>query len=79
MQIEIDIDLLIQNDISADDYLALYALYRKGYKTLDVLNINPNWEKLQEKCFVKLGSTVNEHVVRQEFIDLFSSKLKLND
>ncbi len=73
MQIEIDIDLLIQNDISADDYLALYALYRKGYKTLDVLNINPNWEKLQEKCFVKLGSTVNEHVVRQEFIDLFSS------
>ena len=30
MQIEIDIQLLlIDNDISADDYLTLYALYRK--------------------------------------------------
>ena len=73
MQIEIDIDLLIENDISADDYLALYAVYRKGYKTLDKLSINPDWEKLQKKCFVKLGSKTSEHTIRQEFIDLFSS------
>ena len=73
MQIEIDIDLLIENDISADDYLALYAVYRKGYKTLDKLSINPDWEKLQKKCFVKLGSKPSEHTIRQEFIDLFSS------
>lgn len=73
MQIEIDINLLVENDISADDYLGLYAIYRKGFKTLERLNINPDWEKLQSKSFVKLGDTVEQHVVRQEFIDLFSS------
>ncbi len=44
MQIEIDINLLLENHISADDYLALYALYRKGYKILARLNLSPNWE-----------------------------------
>ena len=73
MQIEIDIQLLIDNNISADDYLTLYALYRKGYKTLDNLCLSPNWEKLQSKGFVKLGRTLEEHVIRQEFIDLFAS------
>jgi hypothetical protein len=73
MQIEIDIQLLADNDISADDYLALYALYRKGYKTLKNLCLSPNWEKLQSKGFIKLGKTLEEHVIRQEFIDLFAS------
>jgi hypothetical protein len=73
MQIQIDIELLIENDISADDYLALYAIYRKGFKTLEQLKINPDWEKLQSKGFVKLGDTPDKHVIRQEFIDLFSS------
>lgn len=73
MHIEIDINLLLDNDISADDYLALYALYRKGYKILSRLNLSPNWEGLQEKGFVKLGDTMEEHIVRQQFIDLFSS------
>ncbi len=73
MQIEIHIDLLIENDMSADDYLALYAVYRKGFKTLKNLKICPNWEKLQEQGFVKLGETPEQHVIRQEFIDLFSS------
>ena len=73
MTIEIDIKLLQDNDISADDYLALYAIYRKGYKTLSSLNLSPNWEKLQSKGFVKLGEDIENHIVRQEFIDLFSS------
>ena len=73
MQIEIDIDLLIVNDISADDYLALYALYRKGYKTLSELSLSPNWEKLQTQGYVKLGKTLEEHIIRQKFINLFSS------
>ena len=73
MQIEIDINLLLENHISADDYLALYALYRKGYKILARLNLSPNWEDLQSKGFVKLGESIEEHIVRQKFIDLFSS------
>ena len=73
MQIEIDIDLLIANKISADDYLALYAVYRKGFKILSKLSLSPNWEDLQTKGFVKLGKTLEEHAVRQKFINLFSS------
>tara|TARA_Y100000022_G_scaffold98274_1_gene84775 strand:- start:322 stop:870 length:549 start_codon:yes stop_codon:yes gene_type:complete len=73
MQVEIDINLLMDNSISADDYLALYALYRKGFKILGRLKLNPNWEELQKKGFVKLGDKIEEHIVRQEFIDLFAS------
>ena len=54
MQVEIDINLLIENEISADDYLALYACYN-GCKTLEKLKLSPNWEVLQSKGFVKLG------------------------
>ena len=73
MQVEIDINLLMDNSISADDYLALYALYRKGFKILGRLKLNTNWEELQKKGFVKLGDKIEEHIVRQEFIDLFAS------
>ena len=74
MQLQIDVNLLIENGISADDFLALYAIYRKGFKTLDKLKLNPNWDDLQSKGYVKLGDSVEKHVIRQEFIDLFSSE-----
>ena len=73
MQVQIDVNLLIENNISADDFLALYAIYRKGFKTLDKLELNPNWDNLQSKGYVKLGDSVEKHIIRQEFIDLFSS------
>tara|TARA_R100001224_G_scaffold74885_1_gene46038 strand:- start:20 stop:565 length:546 start_codon:yes stop_codon:yes gene_type:complete len=73
MEVRIDIQLLLDNDITADEYVALYALLRNGKKTLASLNLVIDWEKLQEKSFVKLGSTVDNHTVRQEFINLFSS------
>ena len=74
MQVNIDINLLTENQISADDYLALYAIYRKGFKTLAALKLNPNWEDLQEKGFVKIGDEGYEnYIVRQKFIDLFAS------
>ena len=73
MEVRIDVQLLIDNSITADEYVALYALLRNGKKTLINLNLNIDWEKLQEKSFVKLGDTVDNHTVRQEFIDLFSS------
>ena len=73
MQLQIDVNLLVENGISADDFLALYAIYRKGFKTLDKLKLNPNWDELQSKGYVKLGDSVEKHIIRQEFIDLFSS------
>ena len=73
MQVQIDVNLLVENGISADDFLALYAIYRTGFKTLDKLKLNPNWDDLQSKGYVKLGDSVEKHIIRQEFIDLFSS------
>ena len=73
MQLQIDVNLLVENGISADDFLALYAIYRKGFKTLDKLKLNPNWDELQSKGYVKLGDSIEKHIIRQEFIDLFSS------
>ena len=73
MEINIDVELLVENNLSADDYLALYCLYRKGFKTIESLNLKPNWEDLEKKGFIKLGDTHEESIVRQEFIDLFSS------
>ena len=73
MQVQIDVNLLVENGISADDFLALYVIYRKGFKTLDKLKLNPNWDDLQSKGYVKLGDSVEKHIIRQEFIDLFSS------
>jgi len=73
MEINIDVELLVENNLSADDYLALYCLYRKGFKTIRSLNLSPNWASLEEKGFIKLGATHEESVIRQEFIDLFSS------
>tara|TARA_R100000951_G_scaffold10686_3_gene9012 strand:- start:12006 stop:12551 length:546 start_codon:yes stop_codon:yes gene_type:complete len=73
MQVEIEIDLLIQTGMSSDDYLFLYALYRKGFQTLKNLNLSPNLEDLQSAGYVKLGEKLENHVIRQEFIDLFAS------
>tara|TARA_R110002012_G_scaffold6501_1_gene30351 strand:- start:2945 stop:3499 length:555 start_codon:yes stop_codon:yes gene_type:complete len=73
LEINIDLELLVENEISADEYLALYCLYRQAFKTFESLTLSPDWEKLQTKSFVKLGPTPKEHIVRQEFIDLFSS------
>ena len=73
MQVQSDVNLFVENGISADYFLALYAIYRKGFKTLDKLKLNPNWDDLQSKGYVKLGDSVEKHIIRQEFIDLFSS------
>ena len=73
MKIEIDFQLLIDTKMSADDYLYLYIIYRKGFNYLEQLNLKPDLEKLQKDGFVKIGETPDTHIVRQEFIDLFLS------
>ena len=73
MEIQIDVNLLIDEGISADDFTALYILYRDGHDLVANMNLKPNWIDLQEKGFIKLGASPKTHVVRQKFIDLFTS------
>jgi|TARA_R110000744_G_scaffold324474_1_gene430292 hypothetical protein len=71
MTINIDLNLLKNTKLSADEFLALYCLYRKGYGYLYELNLNVDWSRLEQESYVKLGEKVEDHTVRQEFIDLF--------
>jgi len=73
MEIKIDVNLLTQENLSADDFTALYILYRNGHDLVANMNLKPNWIDLQEKGFIKLGASPKTHVVRQKFIDLFTS------
>jgi|TARA_R110000796_G_scaffold5683_21_gene20962 hypothetical protein len=73
MKIELELQLLEDTEMSADEFVALYLIYRDGFDLLNRLNLNPNWEKLQQEGYIKLGETRNDHVVRQEFIDLFTN------
>ena len=73
MKIELDFAILEETGMSADDYVYLYIIYRKGFNYLDNLNLRPNLEELQQKSYIKLGETPDTHVIRQEFIDLFSN------
>ena len=73
MKVEINFEVLSQTEMSADDFIYLYIIYRKGYNYLDNLNLKPNLDELQAKGYVQLGETPDQHYVRQEFIELFSS------
>ena len=73
MNIEIDFEVLSQTEMSADDFVYLYIIYRKGYNYLDDLNLKPNLDELQEKGYIKLGNTPDQHEIKQIFIDLFAS------
>jgi len=73
MKIEIDFELLGFTQLSADEYLYLYIVYRKGFNYLTQLNLKPDLEKLEKENYIKLGQTVDTHIIGQEFINLFSS------
>jgi len=73
MRVEIDFEVLKSTKMSADDFLYLYIIYRKGFNYLTQLNLKPNVDRLQEDGYVKLGELPENHTIRQEFIDLFVS------
>ena len=73
MKIEINFEILQETKMSADDFLYLYLLHKENYNYLSNLNLKPNLDQLQSAGYIKLGETPDQHCVRQEFIDLFSS------
>ena len=73
MRLEIDFEVLKLTKMSADDYIYLYIIYRKGFNYLNILNLKPNLDKLKENGYIEIGETPENHRVTQEFIDLFVS------
>ena len=73
MKVDIDFEILQATQMSADDFLYLYLIYKQEYTYLPNLNLKPNLDRLQAEGYIKLGETSDQHFIRQEFIDLFSS------
>lgn len=71
MVIEINTDVLKKFGISADDFVYLYLLHATSYDLISELELNPNTETLQTKGLIKLGEELQDHTVRQAFLDLF--------
>lgn len=71
MLVEINTEILKKFGISADDFLYLYLLHAKSYDCLEELSLNPDTESLQTKGLLKLGEELQDHVVRQAFLDMF--------
>ena len=73
MVIEIDTETLIKIGITADDFLYLYLLHASNYDLVKELKLKPNTKSLQTKDLVKLGEDLEDHIIRQEFLDLFQA------
>jgi|TARA_B110000908_G_C10236803_1_gene443790 hypothetical protein len=73
MRVEVDFEVLKQTKMSADDFIYLYIIYRKGFNYLKQLNLKPDVDRLQDDGYVKLGELPEDHTIRQEFLDLFIS------
>tara|TARA_R110002073_G_scaffold82643_7_gene197347 strand:- start:4690 stop:5247 length:558 start_codon:yes stop_codon:yes gene_type:complete len=73
MVVNVDTDTLQKFGISANDYLYLYLLYTESHSVIKQLSIDPDTKVLQTKGLVKLGEKLEDHTVRQEFLDLFQT------
>ena len=67
MTIEIDLELLKTTNLSADEYIGLYLVFRKGYTYLEELNLNIDWNNLETRGYIK------DNVVTDKFKQLFSN------
>ena len=76
MKIELDFAILEETGMSADDFVYLYIVYRKGFNYLSTLALKPDLTALQHKGYIKIGDSLENHIIRQEFIDLFVSKFE---
>ena len=76
MKIELDLKLLEEIKLDANSYLALYLIWRKGYGYFKPINLNPEWEKLQQDGWVECDTqgmkTVINYNITDKFRDFFS-------
>ena len=72
MKIEIDLSLLEETGLTADDFLYLYIIYRKGYSYLDTVPLRPS-PRLETDGWIVYKEQKEEHIIQQKFRDLFIS------
>ena len=55
MKLEIDFEVLKVTEMSADDYMFLFLIYRKGFNYLSILNLKPNISDLKENGYLEVN------------------------
>jgi len=73
MKIELDLKLLEEIELDANDYIALYLIWRKGYGYFEHISLNPDWGKLQQDGWIVLDllDAITTYRVTDKFTDLF--------
>lgn len=69
MIVSVDLDILIQEFITPDDYLFLWGLYSKY--DLSQIELFPNYVQLEEKGLIKIGE---DYMLTNQGRDLFTPK-----
>ena len=70
MKIELDLHLLEESGLSADDFVWLYMIYRKAFNYKLNSRISP---RLETDGWIVYGNNPMEHIIQQKFRDLFVS------
>ena len=77
MKIEIDLSLLKDTKLSADEYIYLHVIYKKAFNYLEQVQslLDPNRslieEVLQKEGWLVTGKTLMDYKVTNKFLDLF--------
>ena len=84
MNIEIDTNILKEHNLSADDYVYLYIIQRKGHQYLQTLTLKPNLTTMQINGYLELGehdtlvlTTKGTGLFYSDFDQMFSELLDL--
>lgn len=68
MTVNIDLDTLIQNNITPDDYIFLWSLYHSISLEIEIF---PNHKPLEDKGLIKIG---DKYILTNKGKDLFEPK-----
>ena len=69
MIVEISTETLKEFGISANDFLYLYLVSNKYYEVIVELNLDVELEELQTKGLIKIGESLESHIVRDKFVN----------
>ena len=74
MVINLDLKLLENIGLSADEFTALYLIFRKGYNYFETIKLEVNWAFLEEEGYlITENKTFPEYEVTDKFKGLFSN------
>ena len=77
MKIEINVGLLEETNLSPNEYLYLYIIYKRGFSYLKTLDFLKDSERiiieksLEEREWITLGNSIINHKVSDRFLNLF--------